>query len=90
MRKYGIVANFHSVSVLQALGAVVIVARAATESKDIRNKSVLTLKEGEAMQTCNECKFYKPIDDSKGSCFGHEVQGDRETGQCPTRTFVPK
>ena len=23
------------------------------------------------MPTCKECKFYKPIDDSKGSCFGH-------------------
>jgi hypothetical protein len=42
------------------------------------------------MPTCNECKFYKPIDDSKGNCFGHEVQGDRETSQCPTRTFVAK
>jgi len=40
--------------------------------------------------TCKECKFYKPIDESKGSCFGHEVPGDRETTQCPTRTFVPK
>jgi hypothetical protein len=42
------------------------------------------------VSTCKECKFYEPIDDSKGSCFGHEVPGDRETTQCPTRTFIPK
>ncbi len=42
------------------------------------------------MSTCKECKFYEPIDESKGSCISHEVPGDRETTQCPTRTFIPK
>ena len=41
------------------------------------------------MPTCKECKFYEPIDDGRGSRFGHEVPGDRETSQCPTRTFIP-
>jgi hypothetical protein len=42
------------------------------------------------VSTCKECKFYEPIDESKGSCISHEVPGDRETTQCPTRTFIPK
>jgi len=40
--------------------------------------------------TCKDCKFYELIDESRGSCFGHEVSGDREISQCPTRTFVAK
>jgi hypothetical protein len=42
------------------------------------------------MPKCNECKFYESIDEVKGNCFGHEVQGDRDTSMCPTRTFRPK
>lgn len=47
-------------------------------------------KEGKLVPTCKDCKFYELIDESRGSCFGHEVSGDREISQCPTRTFVAK
>jgi len=26
------------------------------------------------MATRNDCKFYEPIDEVKGNCFGHEVR----------------
>ena len=27
------------------------------------------------MPVCSDCKFYKPIDDAVGDCFGIEVHG---------------
>ncbi len=43
-----------------------------------------------AMPTCRDCKFYKPIDDTKGDCLGHEVPGDRDAKLCPAKAFTPK
>ena len=40
--------------------------------------------------TYGDCKFYKPIDETKGDCFGHEVPGDREAENCPTKSFQPR
>jgi len=42
------------------------------------------------MPTCNECEFYKPIDETIGDCFGHEVSGDRPAEECPQKAFKPK
>jgi hypothetical protein len=44
------------------------------------------------MSTCNECKFYKPIDETKGECFtvGSEAPADRDAGRCPIRAFQPR
>jgi hypothetical protein len=42
------------------------------------------------MPKCNECKFYKPIDDEKGNCFGQEVPGDMDTNKCLVNAFRPK
>ncbi len=44
------------------------------------------------MPQCKDCKFFKPNpeDPSKGDCFGHEVNTDMDTEQCPTKSFQPK
>lgn len=34
------------------------------------------------MVECKDCKFYKPIDDSKGNCFGHEVAANLNADNC--------
>ena len=39
------------------------------------------------MAQCKECKFYKPVDDAKGDCFGHEVPATLDTNNCPTSKF---
>lgn len=39
---------------------------------------------------CRDCKFYKPIDESKGDCFGHEVPATLDTNKCPTNSFQPR
>jgi len=41
------------------------------------------------MPTCKECKFYQPeeADNTKGKCFGHDVQGEMDSSQCPTGSF---
>ena len=42
------------------------------------------------MAQCKDCKFYKPIDDSKGDCFGHEVPATLDTANCPANAFQPR
>ena len=42
------------------------------------------------MAQCKECKFYKPIDDTKGDCFGHEVPATLDTSNCPSNAFQPR
>jgi hypothetical protein len=42
------------------------------------------------MAQCKDCKFYKPIDDKKGDCFGHEVPATLDTENCPTKSFQPR
>ncbi|MFX0073387.1 MAG: hypothetical protein ACFFAO_20100 [Candidatus Hermodarchaeota archaeon] len=42
------------------------------------------------MAQCKDCKFYKPIDDTKGDCFGHEVAATRNAEECPTKSFQPR
>lgn len=42
------------------------------------------------MATCNECKFYIKIDETKGDCFGYEVPADRDVTNCLTKAFQPK
>ena len=39
---------------------------------------------------CRDCKFYKPIDDTVGDCFGAEVSGDMDVGNCPEDAHQPK
>ncbi len=45
---------------------------------------------GDGMATCRECKYYKPIDEEKGDCFGVEVSGDMDAEKCPANAFEPK
>jgi len=40
--------------------------------------------------TCKDCKYYKPIDETKGDCFGHVVPADMPADQCPAKAFVPR
>ena len=42
------------------------------------------------MAQCKDCKFYKPIDDNKGDCFGHEVPATLDVGKCPSNAFQPR
>ncbi|MFH1542025.1 MAG: hypothetical protein ABIE84_02915 [bacterium] len=42
------------------------------------------------MPKCKDCKFYKQVDDSKGSCFGHEVPAEMDAEKCPQKAFQPK
>ena len=42
------------------------------------------------MTQCSECKFYKPIDETKGDCFGHEVPATTNVENCPTKSFQPR
>ncbi len=42
------------------------------------------------MKTYKDCKFYKPIDETKGNCFGHEVSADQNAEECPQKAFQPK
>ncbi|HOI40997.1 MAG TPA: hypothetical protein PL168_09730 [Methanobacterium sp.] len=42
------------------------------------------------MPQCKECKFYKPIDNEKGNCFGQEIPGDMDTDKCLVNAFRPK
>jgi len=42
------------------------------------------------MKTCKDCEFYKPIDETKGNCFGHEVPADQNAEECPQKAFQPK
>ena len=48
------------------------------------------MKGGKAMPICKDCKFYKPKDETKGDCFGHEVPADMNVEQCPAKAFQPK
>ncbi len=47
-------------------------------------------KGGDKMPTCKDCKFYKPIDETRGNCFGHEVPADMPVDKCPAKAFQPK
>lgn len=42
------------------------------------------------MPTCSECKFYRPLDDTKGDCFGHEVPATLDVEKCPQQAFQPR
>jgi len=42
------------------------------------------------MPTCKDCRFYKPIDDKRGNCFGHIVPRDMPTEKCPKKAFQPR
>jgi len=42
------------------------------------------------MPTCKECRFYKPVDDSKGDCFGHEAPANMDAEKCLKKAFQPK
>ena len=42
------------------------------------------------MALCKDCQFYKPIDDSKGDCFGHEIPATLNADYCPTKSFKPR
>jgi len=42
------------------------------------------------MPKCNECKFYEPVNEEKGDCFGQEVPGDMDAEKCPVKAFRPR
>ncbi|MBU1177830.1 hypothetical protein KJ903_01295 [Patescibacteria group bacterium] len=44
------------------------------------------------MPKCKDCKFFKTKEEdaAKGDCFGHEVDAELDTDQCPTKSFEPK
>lgn len=42
------------------------------------------------MAECKDCKYYKPLDDTKGDCFGHEVPAGLDSNNCPTKSFQPR
>lgn len=42
------------------------------------------------MAQCKDCKFYNPIDETKGDCFGHEVPANTDVSNCPTNSFQPR
>lgn len=39
------------------------------------------------MPKCKDCKFYKPVDDEKGDCFGHKLPAETDADDCPTKSF---
>ncbi len=43
-----------------------------------------------AMPTCSDCKYYRPINENEGDCLGAKVPADRDAGLCPARAFTPK
>ena len=42
------------------------------------------------MPKCKDCKYFKPLDDKMGDCFGVEISGERDADECPTNAFEPK
>ena len=40
--------------------------------------------------TCKDCKFYNPVSDTEGDCFGHTVPADMSVSQCPANAFELK
>jgi hypothetical protein len=42
------------------------------------------------MATCKDCKFYTPVDDLTGNCFGHTVSCNMPVDKCPAKSFTPK
>lgn len=44
----------------------------------------------EKKYSCKDCKCYKPIDETKGDCFGHGVPADMSVEQCPAKAFEPR
>ena len=45
---------------------------------------------GEKRYTCKDCKYYRPIDEEKGDCFGHVVPADMPVEKCPAKAFEPR
>jgi len=42
------------------------------------------------MPKCKDCKFFEPIDETKGNCFGYQVSAEMDADKCPTKSFQPK
>jgi len=40
--------------------------------------------------TCQDCKFYKPVDANSGDCFGHKVPAGMAAEKCPVKGFIAK
>ncbi len=40
--------------------------------------------------TCKDCKYHKPIDETKGDCFGHVVPADMLVEKCLAKAFEPR
>ena len=42
-----------------------------------------------SQQLCRNCKFWTPIEEKEdmGDCFGYEVPGSMDAGQCPQQAF---
>lgn len=51
---------------------------------------MLNFEEVGKILTCEDCKFYKPIDETIGKCFEHEVPSNKPVDECPTKSFQPK
>ena len=48
------------------------------------------IKNIRVMPYCNDCKFYKEVDGSKGDCFGCIVACDADADECPSDSFHPR
>lgn len=42
------------------------------------------------MAKCKDCKYYKPINEVQGNCFGHEISADKSAEECPSKSFQLK
>ncbi len=42
------------------------------------------------MPTCKDCKFYNPKGADSGDCFGHRVEADKPSDECPVKAFQKK
>ena len=46
--------------------------------------------EGKSGYTCKDCKYYEPLNEQEGLCFGHKVPADMPVEQCPAKAFQPR
>lgn len=39
------------------------------------------------MRCCLNCKFYEPVDNKKGTCFGFNAKANDDANKCPVELF---
>ncbi len=45
---------------------------------------------GRSGYTCRDCRYFRPIDEERGDCFGHVVPADMPVELCPAGAFEPR